>query len=206
MNNYISAQTYTKIKSAEELIDGTHFIIVRDEDGASDFAFGYKDETYGRAIPVHVAEEKVIIADTDESPLVFRWCVEDGHNYIKLPSDEYFVVQSTNVYLSRPTKNSTSHWNVDFVTEINTELSCENYKNYPIKFITSSNDFRCYKSGAKVVSLYKLDGDFSTAVRPVFVQRRPNPIFDLFGRFCGYDFKQLSPGVYIFEGKKILKE
>ena len=201
----MAGQTFRKLSAIAELVDGSKFIIVRDEMDGADYAFARVGDAYGKAVEVAVDDDKVVVGETDDKPLVLEWRVEGGKNYVVLPEGHYLTIEGTTVFTPLPLKNSTSHWTAEMVSASNTELSCANYNGYPIKFITAYGDFRCYKSGAKVVTLFLLDDATTTGIDAVRMPNRAGGIYDLLGRFCGYQTDALKPGVYICNGRKFLK-
>lgn len=198
------AQKFKRIENIEELTNGRRFIIVRDEDGDNDFAFAYLDGTYGKKVSVTVVDDIVEISASDPQPLIFTWAVEDGKNYIKLDSETYFYAYSSYAggFLTNTYRATNYDWTVSIASSTNTELTCKNYSTAAIKY-TSYGDFRCYKSG-KTVALY-LETDVATGIDAVKTDKLVSKYFNLKGQFCGTDYDKLPFGIYIVNGRKILK-
>ena len=189
----LQGDTYEKVTSADQLVAGKQYVLINEANNAGNGSF---NEKYLTAVDVDVVDNTV--SGDDLAPITLGG---DASGYsLQIDGEYVYTVAAKALKLGDEEKKD---WLIESTT--NGYVVKSKTSSYgTIKYNASSPRFMNYTSNQKPAVLYVQKT--STAIKSIHTNKTvATRIYTLDGRYVGTDPNQLPRGIYILNGKKIVK-
>ena len=189
----LQGDTYEKVTSADQLVAGKQYVLINEANNAGNGSF---NEKYLTAVDVDVVDNTV--SGDDLAPITLGG---DASGYsLQIDSKYVYTVAAKALKLGDEEKKD---WLIESTT--NGYVVKSKTSSYgTIQYNASSPRFMNYTSNQKPAVLYVQKT--STAIKSIHTNKTvATRIYTLDGRYVGTDPDQLPRGIYILNGKKIVK-
>ena len=200
--------TYTKVTSEAQLVDGGEYLIVYE---AGNVAFNGAAETLdavSNTVAVTISDGKIAKTDAVDAATFTLATNEDGAWTVKAANGQYIGVSSNSNGLKTAEDAATYTHNISFDEDGNVVIAAIfDESTMTLRFNSASNQdrFRYYKSGQQAIQLYLKDIEDDTTTGIVTVttasDRADGGIYNL----NGVRVQKAQKGLYIINGKKVVK-
>ena len=189
----LQGDTYEKVTSADQLVAGKQYVLINEANNAGNGSF---NEKYLTAVDVDVVDNTV--SGDDLAPITLGG---DASGYsLQIDGKYVYTVAAKALKLGDEEKKD---WLIESTT--NGYVVKSKTSSYgTIQYNASSPRFMNYTSNQKPAVLYVQKT--STAIKSIHTNKTvATRIYTLDGRYVGTDPNQLPRGIYILNGKKIVK-
>ena len=189
----LQGDTYEKVTSADQLVAGKQYVLINEANNAGNGSF---NEKYLTAVDVDVVDNTV--SGDDLAPITLGG---DASGYsLQIDGKYVYTVAAKALKLGDEEKKD---WLIESTT--NGYVVKSKTSSYgTIQYNASSPRFMNYTSNQKPAVLYVQKT--STAIKSIHTNKTvATRIYTLDGRYVGTDPDQLPRGIYILNGKKIVK-
>ena len=189
----LQGDTYEKVTSADQLVAGKQYVLINEANNAGNGSF---NEKYLTAVDVDVVDNTV--SGDDLAPITLGG---DASGYsLQIDGEYVYTVAAKALKLGDEEKKD---WLIESTT--NGYVVKSKTSSYgTIQYNASSPRFMNYTSNQKPAVLYVQKT--STAIKSIHTNKTvATRIYTLDGRYVGTDPNQLPRGIYILNGKKIVK-
>ena len=189
----LQGDTYEKVTSADQLVAGKQYVLINEANNAGNGSF---NEKYLTAVDVDVVDNTV--SGDDLAPITLGG---DASGYsLQIDGKYVYTVAAKALKLGDEEKKD---WLIESTT--NGYVVKSKTSSYgTIEYNASSPRFMNYTSNQKPAVLYVQKT--STAIMSIHTNKTvATRIYTLDGRYVGTDPDQLPRGIYILNGKKIVK-
>ena len=207
-NPIVTDGYFEKVASVDEIVTEKEYILVNEE---KQMAIGKFSTGFFVAVPARFEEDALTVSGTTALKLESN---EGGNYTLQLPSGKYLTTEKAKLLYTA--KEASAVWTVEqtekglvvSASPLGTILFCSNAESAPY-FV---NDVEAQESAVLYVKVEKEEptppgsDDPETAIRELqSVQASPYRIYTLDGRYVGTDLRTLRQGVYVVNGRKVVK-